>query len=670
MIKINFNYLKYLSFRNKEMSNDRIAKKIRQVSRLSDPKLQHYFDTESLKSLHEIKLYADDLYYNQGKSTGFSDWQYDMLKDTLIQRDPTYIVPVGAKIREGENRVKLPYWLGSMDKFKPSDTRKIERWLSQNEAKEYIIEDKLDGVSCLIVIKKGKIKLYTRGNGVIGADISYLAQYFKTIPKGLKVSINLRGELVMPIETFKKKYSDKSNPRNMVAGCIGAKTIRPGLQDIQFIAYEIVGDGKMNKPSEQLKYLEELGFTTVRHKVVNAITVEDLMSTLVHFKETSPYEIDGLIVQPDKTYARNKSGNPKYAFAFKMRLTSNLVKARVVRVLWRVSKWGQLKPRVEIKPTKLGGVTVTYATGFNAKFIKDNKLGPGAVIELTRSGDVIPYIVSVIKPANNPQMPSPPCVWKWNDTGVDILAVKDCGEICTKLIHSFLQQMGFKHLGERTVIRMYEGGIDSILRILLVTNKELRSIGFGAGEAKVIHNSIKLTLSKGMDLGRMLGASGVFGPGVGKKRVTTLLKSIPNILVEERNMTRKEVFDRVVKIEGFSDKTASIVAKNIAWAARFAQAIGYLTDLRVKGPSNGVLKGYTVVISGTLSGYTRAQAKEAVEAVGGKMGNKVKRPNPNLKQIVVIVGPPTTSKAKDAAKYGIKTYNEEQFLRVLDEGIP
>ena len=291
---------------------------ITKISKYSDEKLQQFFNKEKLNILHKLKLYVDDIYYNTGKDSGLKDSQYDMLKETLEIREPDYIVPIGARIREGENRVKLPEWLGSMDKFKPESGTEISKWINNNKASQYNIEDKLDGVSCLAIFTDGKVKLYTRGDGIVGADISYLAQYFKTIPKQLTRDISVRGELIMPIKTFQKKYSvEYANPRNMVAGRIGAKEIRPGLSDIQFIAYEIIGDGIMPSPSKQLSTLTNLGFTVVHSKLVEQINIENLLQTLIEFKKTSLFEIDGIIVQGDTQYERNTSGNPDYAFALR-----------------------------------------------------------------------------------------------------------------------------------------------------------------------------------------------------------------------------------------------------------------------------------------------------------------------------------------------------------------
>ena len=215
---------------------EKIKEKIVSLSKKSNKQLENSINKEDLKILHNIKLYLDDIYYNTGENSLFSDYQYDMLKEILSKRDPNYVVPIGAKIRENENRVKLPYWLGSMDKYKPTDEKEINKWVEKFPSDEYIVEDKLDGVSCLLIIKNSKIKLYTRGDGIIGGDISYLSQYFKSIPKNLEEDIVVRGELIINKEIFDKKWSKEfANARNMVSGRIGGKIIREGINDINFV---------------------------------------------------------------------------------------------------------------------------------------------------------------------------------------------------------------------------------------------------------------------------------------------------------------------------------------------------------------------------------------------------------------------------------------------------
>lgn len=682
---------------------------INKVSTYSAEKLQNYFDTAPLKQIHEMKLYTDDKYYNTGEPSGFTDWQYDMLKSVLNERDPNYVPPVGAKIRMGENRVELPYWLGSMDKImvdmafsyfrkemksdvkeelgqnasflkvynrleelwnalSKSELQKYENmatlefqkeiatWMSTNPSNEYIIESKLDGVSCLLIVENRKVKLYTRGDGIVGADISYLAPYFSTIPKNIKHDIAVRGELIMKESTFKKKYSnDYANPRNMVAGRLGGKTVREGLKDIEFIAYEIVGDGEMDKPSDQLETLYDLGFTVVKHETIDKITVIGLTETLVRFKEESPYEIDGIIVQTNIPYERNTSGNPDYAFAFKIRLGSNLAEATVKEVEWNVSKWGVLKPRIRIDPISLNGVTITYATGFNAKYINDHNIGPGAIIHITRSGDVIPFIVDVLVEADEPQMPED-IEYQWNSTGVDIFTEEQEELMCVKLAASFFAKLGIKHVSQATVLKMYNHGLESILQMISATQEDLEQVeGFGKRSAERIYENIHNGLQD-VSIPLVLGASGVFGYGMGRKRIEALFESIPDLLDTYQTMTDQELKENVMKVEGFSDKSADKILENIEWADQFIQELTPYAKFKTKVVTSSTLEGMKIV----FSGFRDKGMTEEIISKGGKVSESVSK----LTTAVVIPVKTTkyTGKPKKAHDLGINIYTKQEFI--------
>lgn len=630
--------------------------KISIIKNYSDNKLKKYFETENLDVLHKMKLYLDNLYYNEGKDTGLSDYQYDLLKDIIKYRDPNYVVPVGAKIREHDNRSKLPFWLGSMDKLKPEDKIEIANWITKNNAKEYIVEDKLDGISCLITIKNGNIKLYTRGDGIVGADISYLAPYFDSIPKNIgNISLNIRGELIMPIDIFNKKYSKEySNPRNMVAGRIGGKKIRDGIRDIKFIAYEIVDDGMLDKPADQISKLKRLGFETVNYSLIKKIDILTLMEILVSRKNNNIFEIDGLIIQANKNYERNVDGNPKYAFAFKMRLSDNIKETKVIEVLWNISKWGQLKPRIEIEPVNLGGVKISYTTGFNGKYVYENNIGEGAIIKITRSGDVIPYIVEVVKQAYNPDMPDIP--WKWNDTKVDIIT-EDFGEMmCIKLIHSFFEKLGIKHLGEKTIQKMYENGLDTIIKIISADKERIESVdGIASKGAERIYEGLQKGLFN-LQVPNVLGASGIFGFGMGTKRINRLFEEYPNILSEYKFISREILTEKILKIEGFSDKTTKNIVKNIEWADKFIYVFSNFANFAEKNIINDSMKNIKVV----FSGFRDKKLAEDVVARGGKVVSSISKNTTLL--VVSNKNEQNTDKVKKAKELNIGILSKEEFL--------
>ena len=633
----------------------------------SRQKLIEYLNKEKLDVLHKMKLEADDLYYNTDQDSGLKDWQYDLLKETLATRDPGYKVPIGARIREHANRSKLPFWLGSMEKIKPDDDAQLSSWVTSNPSQEYIIEDKLDGVSCLVIYDKGKIKLFTRGDGQVGADISYLAQYFSTLPKLDKTrSIAVRGELIMPRAIFDKKYNEKyhgktkdtyKTARGMVAGRVGGKKIRSGLDEIDFIAYELVADGTCPKPSEQLDFLESLGFLTVRHKIVDEIDVDTLGELFFSFRNDTKYEIDGLIVQANQPYVRNTTDNPDYAFAFKMILDENVVNVLVTGVDWNVSKWGRLKPRVEYEPTDIGGYTNNWATGHNAKYIYDNSIGPGAIIRLTRSGDTIPYIMDVFKPADAPDMPEIP--YEWNETGVDIYTDADEGTMCIKLIAGFFSALGIKHVGQQTVQKMYAAGMDTLLKIISADKSDFLELdGFQEKLAERTHTSIHDGL-KNVDMSKVLGSSGIFGFGVGSRKIQALLTGFPDILTEYKKLERHKLLDRILAIEGFSDKTAVKIADNIEWADMFVTELKKYATFKEKVRINSSLKNQVIVFSGTRPEQYPG-LRDDIEGRGGKITGSVSGKTTIL--IVKSKGQKLTGKMQTAQDNGAEILSVEEFM--------
>ena len=309
----------------------------------------------------------NDAYYNEQPL--LTDNEYDIVKEYIENKYPSNQVlqDVGAPVER--NKVQLPYEMWSMDKIKP-DTNALTNWMAKYSG-PYVLSCKLDGVSGLYTTENKEPKLYTRGNGKIGQDISHLIPYLR-LPKTKNIVI--RGEFIIPKGVFEDKYKTTfANPRNMVSGIVNQKSITDAVKDLDFVAYEVIKPEL--KPSAQMDLLKTLDVECVFYKIESTLSNEVLSDTLINLRSNYRYEIDGIIVQSNTPYIRNTSGNPTYAFAFKVRLDKNIVKATVEEVEWNVSKWGILKPRIRIIPINLNGVTITYTTGFNAKYIVDNNIG-------------------------------------------------------------------------------------------------------------------------------------------------------------------------------------------------------------------------------------------------------------------------------------------------------
>ena len=294
--------------------------------------------------------------------------------------------------------------MGSMDKMK--DQKKIESWTTKYYENGYIVSDKLDGTSGLVVYENNTIKIYTRGNGHIAQDISYLQKYTK-LPKTLQNKTIVRGEFIIS-KTKWQKYKNKfSNARNFVSGLINSKKVSPKLiKDIDFVAYELIEPIVTQK--EQFILLQQYGFNVVYNTFINNVSMDLLSDILTKRRETSKYEVDCIISTNNNIFKREEEKNPKHSIAFKMVITEDIVETTILDVEWNASMWGVLKPRIRVSPVLIQGVTINWVTGINAKFMLHNTIGgpigPGAVVQIIRSGDVIPKIIKVVVPVKETEV--------------------------------------------------------------------------------------------------------------------------------------------------------------------------------------------------------------------------------------------------------------------------
>lgn len=316
---------------------------------------------------------------------------------------------------------------------------------------------------------------------------------------------------------------------------------------------------------------------------------------------------------------------------------------------------GQLKPRVEIIPVKLGGVTITWATGFNAKFIYDNSIGPNAIIEITRSGDVIPYIVRVVKKASEPDMPD--MMYEWNETGVDIITEEYGDQMCIKLITNFFAKLGIKYVGEKNVEKIYNAGYDTLLKIIYAKQSDFARIpGFGERLAERTYDNIHMGLQN-ISLADTLGASGVFGFGLGRKKVTKLLDDIPNLLDIYKTMSKKQLLVKILGVEGFSDKTAMKIVENIEWADKFIQALSNVATFKEKKTVNSNMNKMQIA----FSGFRDKKLEEQITERGGKVMTSV-----SSKTTIVVAAnknAPMTGKVSKASQNGVAIMDKAEFIQ-------
>ena len=580
-----------------------------------------------------------------------TDNEYDIIEDYVTKKFPSNkdTKQIGAPVEK--NKATLPYQMASMDKIKP-DTGALDSWMQKYKG-PYILSCKLDGVSGLYTTEGKTPKLYTRGDGKVGQDVSHLIPYLR-LPNDPNLVI--RGEFIIPKAVFETKYKNSfANPRNLVSGIVNRITIDEKAKDLNYVAYEVIKPEL--KPSEQINLLKTLNVDVVLNKTTNDLTNEMLSELLVYWRKNYIYEIDGVIVSDDKLYSR-KSGNPDHSFAFKMVLSDQIAEAKVVDVLWTASKDGYLKPRIQIEPIHLGGVKIEYATGFNAAFIEQNKIGVGAMIQIIRSGDVIPHIKSVTTPAEKAKMPNVP--YKWTDTHIDI-KLEDISQdesVREKNITGVFRRIGVEGLSTGYILRIIDAGYDSIPKIIKMTKYDFFKVdGFKEKTASKIHEGIKEKVVAASLL-TIMSASNIFGRGISEKKIEPILEAVPDILTS--NDSVEEKIKKIVNVKGMAKKSAELFVSNIPAFLQFINECNIQDKLTLKNviatfDESHPLYKKTIVITG----FRDENITNLLKSVGANLGSSVSK---NTFAVLVKDKDDDTGKAVEARKLGIQLLTPEEFI--------
>ena len=621
-----------------------------------------------LKSLSESELTdmlkeTNQTYYQETESPLLSDNQYDILREYVLKNYPTNKTALDqhADVKVDKNKVKLPYEMWSMDKIK-ADTKELNKFKEKYKG-PYVISCKLDGVSALYTTEGDTPKLYTRGDGKYGQTIDHLIPYLK-LPTDK--NITLRGEIIIKENLFKEKYGAKyANSRNFVSGLINKKTLTKEhtdiLKDIDFVGYEVIHPENL-KPSVQLNNIGTMDGMCVKfipNISSGELTNEYLSEKLVDWRTNYEYTIDGIICIDDNVYER-ESKNPDQAFAFKMVLSDQSAEAKVLDVLWAASKDGFLKPRVQIEEVSIGGVKINYATGFNAKFIEDNKIGLGAVIKIIRSGDVIPKIHEIITPAETALMPKEKYVW--NETRVDIILknIEEDETVKLKNIAGFFKALEVDGLGEANIKKIIEVGGDSIAKIIAMPINDLMTVkGFKEKMATKIYNSIQKQIEE-KELAIIAGASNIFGRGFGEKRISIILKGEPNIITEDTS--KDEKINKIKEMDGLAVKTATQFVEKIPEFKKFmiqAKLEYKLTEIEApkqESPKSKLPLSDKLILLSDIKG--KKILGEKIEELGGKVTATIAK---NVNLLIVGSLDVETTKMKKAKEYEIEIITQKQF---------
>lgn len=667
---------------------------------------------KEIKRLREEIERYNYYYYSKNESL-ISDVEYDKLLknlEKLEKENPQFAnelspsVNVGSSLKDTKfEKVthKSPmlslsnsYNIGDIEDFMKRAEKIILQERSGKTKIDYVLEVKLDGLSISVTYEKGKlVKAVTRGDGIIGEDVTENVMQIKSVPKFLKenIDIEVRGEIVLPISKFhelnKKRMEEGeeifANPRNAASGTlrqIDAEIVKERGLDCYF--YFIVDSEKYNISThkEALEYIEKLGLkTTGIGEVVES--VEELEKRIEFWgteREKLDYETDGMVIKVNSLELWNILGSttksPRWAIAYKF--PAKQVSTKLLDITWQVGRTGKVTPVAELEEVEVSGSRVKRASLHNFDEIerKDIRIGDRVIIE--KAAEIIPQVVKSIKEVRTgeekivvPPVNCPICnsVLEKEDGLVDLKCVnKHCmGKVQGK-IEYFVSRDGMNiiGLGERIIERFLElGFIKDITDIYNLKNFRQDIAGLEKMGEKSVENLLNsIEESKKRDYSKTLYALGI--PYVGKFLGNLLAEKSKNIetLME---MTEEEL----LMIDGVGEKVAKSVYSfmrdpvNIEIIEKLKNAGVNFTLLKENKVEKDVFQGKNFLVTGKLEKFTRKEIQEEIEKFGGKNLSAVSK---NLDYL--IVGKDAGSKLKKAQDIGtIKILSEEEFFELIQK---
>lgn len=471
---------------------------------------------------------ANWAYHNNGHPV-MTDAEYDSELERLRSLSPAhpFLSVVGAPVPAGSPSVMLPVIMGSQEKVRAGEDG-LERWMKREavaRSKKFVVSEKLDGLSALFVRKEYSTKLYLRGDGVKGVNVS---RALGGLGGGFAGSADVivRGELVLG----KAATPEGSVGRALVNGWLhrsmdkGAEPPEE-LRGVRFVAYQVLEPAGMGR-AQQMAWLRAKGYEVPWFaEVARAeVTEEVLKKFLEGRKESGAYPIDGLVVATDAVpvcLGGGEARNPPDSVAFKMSSDDQKAETTVTEVVWTASRQGIWVPRIRVKEVRIGGAKIQWLSGHNAGFIRDHVLGPGARIVVRRSGDVIPALDEVLAVATGGRGEMPEeGLWKWDERQVQALATEDVYP--EKVLLHALQMLEVEGMGAGLVKKLVDAGYETMLLLWKAAAADLAKV-IGPGRAAGLVKSLRASRAAA-SYSTLLVASNKLPRGVGERKLRALFE--------------------------------------------------------------------------------------------------------------------------------------------------
>ena len=623
---------------------------------------------ETLDQLEQYLL-ALDKEYTYGESP-VSDQEYDILKEFLQSCRPTSKVLNKVGHIPEKELVTLPVWMGSLDKVKP-ETSALVRFL-KNPKYNFVISEKLDGISLLLQRHENIWRCFTRGNGTIGQDVTGTLLKYIAIPDSQQLeehgNIIIRGEFILPKSTMELLDTSK-NLRTIVSGVVNAK--KPKLEVLtlcKFVAYSLPESNLI--PSQQFRLLHKFGFEVPKLLETHSsqVTPQVLEKTLLSWKKHSLYDIDGIVVAKDIFEPLKSNSNPKEAVAFKVTLDTDSKTTSVIDVEWNTTKDGYLKPVVIVETVNIEGCNISRVTGNNAKYVFSKKIGKGAKVKVIRSGHVIPKIVKVVKPWTESSIPKIECVW--NTTNTDLIA-KTVVNKPQQLLY-FIKTIGIKYLNVSLCDHLVDAGIDTPEKLCSMTQETLLTLpNMGDKSATKIYQSIHHYMAKSHPIQLIVGLN-ILGRNIGINRLQLVVDKIGiDAFVEKMDGLEKTT---LLEINGFSDKLATQLVNGLVKVKGYLEENPTINDYFIRAVEQYQKTTSESIVSSSdkcqhlnvvFTGFRDKALETYITSNGGKIGTTISK---NTSHLVIKDqdNAKKSSKMEKAASLGISILTADQFKIYLE----
>ena len=658
---------------------------------------------ERIEELRKQVEYHAKKYYDEDKPE-ISDFEYDMLmvelrnlenqypelksKDSLTQK-------VGGHVKEGFQKVTHEVPLQSLqDVFSIEEVEDFDKRM-QEKAKEnnieeakYVDKKKIDGLSAALEYKQGKfVRGATRGNGLVGEDVTNNLKTIKTIPKEIKdkIDITVRGEVFISKSDFEKMNQEReeneeelfANARNAAAGSLrqlDSKITSKRPLDIYIFNVQKIEGKEFNSHYEELEYLNDLGFNVnpVRIYCKNIEEVKKAIEEIGEMRETLTFGIDGAVVKIDNLKFREILGTtaktPRWAVAYKYPPEK---KETILKdIICQVGRTGVITPMAILEPVKVAGSTVSKTTLHNEDFIKQKELKIGDTVVIQKAGDVIPEIVEVKKEKRTGkekdfEMPKvcpvcgAPAVREEGEAAIRCTGIECPAKLFRNLVHFVSREaMNIDGLGENIISQFLDKGlIKDISDIYKLTFEDIASLKKNG--QKFAQNLIdSINKSKENDLYRLITALGIRHVGAkASKLLARKYKTIDNLMeasFEDLSMINDigPIVANSIREFFVQDQTIDLINK--------LKELGVNTKSLEEDVDDNRFEGKTFVLTGSLEDFTRGEASNIIEKYGGKTSGTVSK-----KTDYVLAGEEAGSKLTKAQSLGVTIISEEEFKNMI-----